>query len=206
MIIPTVVKANFKSTGQGAAKAKAGMKSLRYFSQRPNWETEQADREIVTREGRFRLDADGESARLELQRQLEQSHGEHLYRVVLSSGDKQMTAYETERWARNVLEKNQIHNYMLVVHAGEQGHTQNPHAHVLIPTSEKFNVEQLQQMRQVGDEEQKQISPSLKAVPLRTEIEVEQKTSGKAGGRAVEEENESQESGKRKAVDIQLGH
>lgn len=196
---------NFKTASQGAVKARIGMKSIDYFTRRPTLEAEPGDREVITRDGRFRLSDDGEQGRRELERRLEQSNGDHLYRVVMSSGNVEMTAQETERWARSVLERNNIDNYMLVVHAGQQGHTEHPHAHVLIPTSQRFTVEAIGQLRAVGDEEQEQVTYAARTISIKQDYEGETNLSGKAGGRQAERETESGGSQKKRTVDIQFG-
>ncbi|MDV6376302.1 hypothetical protein [Deinococcus arenicola] len=197
---------NFKAASQGAVKAKVGMKSIDYFTQRPTLEADRGDREVITRDGRFRLSEDGELGRRELEKRLEQSSGEHLYRVVMSSGDVEMTAQETERWARNVLERNNIDNYMLVIHAGAQGHTDHPHAHVLIPAEKRFTVEDIRQLRVAGDMEQQQVAYTPRAMSIRQDYGDETNVSGKPGGKQPEREMENDGSQKKRTVDIQFGN
>lgn len=197
---------NFKSASRGAAKAKIGMKSVDYFTQRPTLRAEQGDREVITQDGRFRLSQDGEPGRRELEHRLEQASGDHLYRVVMSSGDQGMTAQETERWARNVLEKNNINNYMLVVHAGQQAHTEHPHVHVLISTNERFTVDQIRGLRSTGDEEQQQMFYGIKPIAIRRDYEDETKLAGKAGSKQSERETESESPSRKKSLDVQFGN
>lgn len=182
------------------------MKSIDYFTRRPTLEAESGDREVITRDGRFRLTDDGEQGRRELEKRLEQSNGDHLYRVVMSSGNAGMTAQETERWARSVLERNNIDNYMLVVHAGQHAHTEHPHVHVLIPTRERFTVEDIGRLRAVGDEEQEQVTYAARAMSIKQDYEGETNLAGKAGGRQAEQEMENDDPQRKRTVDIQFGN
>ncbi|RJF74570.1 hypothetical protein D3875_03250 [Deinococcus cavernae] len=200
----TVVKMNYTSPGRGDAKARAGSASLKYFTQRPDWEGRNPDREVITREGRFKLEQDGETAHRELSRILAESRGEHLYRVVMSSGDQNMTAYETEQWARNVLEKNGQHEYLMVVHAGDQGHSEHPHVHVLLPAREKFGVEEIREWRRSGDEELAEMHQVIHVVPPLRTAEIEEKAAGKASGRQAEREEDTQTPSRRKSLDVQF--
>lgn len=182
------------------------MKSVDYFTQRPTLEGEQGDREVITRNGRFRLSQDGEEGRRELERRLEQSNGDRLYRVVMSSGNKDMTAQETERWARNVLEKNNINNYMLVVHAGQQAHTEHPHAHVLIPANDKFTVDQIRDLRATGDEQQQEMTYGFKSMSISRDHEDDASLVSKAGGKQSDREMDSEPTKLKKSLDVQLGN
>lgn len=182
------------------------MKSIDYFTQRPTLEGEPGDREVITRNGRFRLSQDGEQGRRELERRLEQSNGDRLYRVVMSSGDKDMTAQETERWARNVLEKNNINNYMLVIHAGQQAHTEHPHAHVLIPANGRFNVDQIRDLRAAGDEEQKEMSYKFKPMSISRDHEDDATLTSKAGGKQSEREMDGESTTRKRSLDVQFGN
>ena len=200
----TVVKMNYTSPGQGVAKAKAGSASLKYFTQRPDWEGKNPDREVITREGRFKLQQDGEWARREIEYHLDQSRGEHLYRLVMSSGDQQLSARETEQWARDVLERNGHHNYLMVVHAGDQRHTNHPHVHVLVSTAVKFDAEQITELRRTGDERLSAMRQVEQPVPLHREIEAEAKGPAKKGGGKEAEREDEQRPQKKKHLDFQL--
>lgn len=144
----SVVKARFGSASSGGLKS-----SLAYFAHRPDYDGERANREIITAYERYQLDQDGNNAIDALERHLDVEDKRYMYSVVMSPGDEQLTARQTENWARNVLEQNNIHQYAVVVHAGEQGHTDHPHVHVLIPSDERLTVQKLHDLRATGDAE-----------------------------------------------------
>jgi len=199
----TVVKARYRSASSASGKAAAGMSSLDYFAHRPDRDMQPMDREILTAEGRYRLERDGEQARQQLSKELEASKGQYLHTLVLSSGNQNMTRLETERWARNVLEQSKIDSYMLVVHAGKEGHTQNPHAHVLVPTHRPLTVPQLEEMRRVGDREQEVM---LKVeYGLKRDVQDVSSTPKGGGGKEIENTAADDAPKRSRQVDIQFG-
>lgn len=199
----TVIKANYK-TSRGSARAKSGMSSLRYFSQRPDFEGNQGNREIISPDGRLRIGEGQDENRKALEERFENDRREYLYRMVMSSGDKQMTARETEQWARNTLEKNGLNDYLMVVHADDGRHTSNPHVHVLVSTDQKLNVKDFERLRETGDREHEVVQSLRVAPPLYRDIDDTETSSKKGGGRHAEQEQSEPES-RRKVVDIQFG-
>lgn len=196
-----VVKASYTRTSGGAATAKGGSASLKYFAQRPDHQGQIPDRDIVTREGVYNLSHD--QSRIE--EKLQAERGQYLYRVVMSSGDQNMTQRQTERWAEKALESRGIDNYMLVAHAGHQGHTSNPHVHVLIPSSERLSVNDLSALRDAADQQYKvhqyQESQRLRLVTTPEDGSQQIKSSG--GGKEIESDVPKPE--RKRENDYQLG-
>ncbi|WP_167758017.1 relaxase/mobilization nuclease domain-containing protein [Deinococcus fonticola] len=174
---------------------------MKYFAQRPDYEQQRADREIHTRDGVYHFSQDQKL----LEQKIDEQEPDHLYRIIMSSGDTQMNQQQTEEWAKQTLESQGIHNYMLVAHAGAQGHTDHPHVHVLIPTNELLNRQQLNSLRDAAETQykiqQSQIQERQKLVNLPDEASQGMKQTN--GGKGTEIESEKPE--RRRQTDYQLG-
>jgi hypothetical protein len=196
----SVVKARFSGASSGGMQG-----SLEYFAHRPDLEQVRADREVVTAYGRYQLDQGGDHAWEALKQELRPDDHRYLYSVILSPGEPEFSAHQTENWARHLLEHNTINRYALVVHAGEGRHTEQPHAHVLITSDQRLTVPQLQHLRQTGDvEKARMLEPS----PLQRHTTVEQGVQAmvKAHGHAAEQVAGGAESTQsRRHVDLQFG-
>lgn len=83
--------------------------------------------------------------------------GEHakdhkfFYRMVMSPG-RNLGEEATLHWANRLLREAGHDRYMVFVHAGEKGHTSNPHAHVILLTNDKLTREDFASLRSRGDE------------------------------------------------------
>lgn len=72
------------------------------------------------------------------------------YRMVLSPG-RNLGEEATLHWANRLLREVGHDRYMIFVHAGEKGHTDNPHAHVLLLRNDRLTREDFASLRARGD-------------------------------------------------------
>ncbi|GEM49914.1 hypothetical protein DC3_55490 [Deinococcus cellulosilyticus NBRC 106333 = KACC 11606] len=72
------------------------------------------------------------------------------YRVILSPGAN-MGEETIKDWAKKVMAEAGYDRYVAVAHAGEKGHTSNPHVHVIILTNNKLEREDFYKLRMIGD-------------------------------------------------------
>lgn len=155
--VRTVVKANYRTVAKsgknpGLGRASAVMRSVEYMATRPDHSKVRVERDIVTEQGRVNF-RDDQEAKARMLADLAQSKDEYVYRMVMSPGVQNLTARQVEDWAQRVLESNGYQRYMIVAHAGEAGHTTNPHAHVILPTNSRLGREQFFNLRVSGDRE-----------------------------------------------------
>lgn len=128
----------------------------------------------------------------------------YIYHVILSSGDKSMSARSVELWAKAVLQSQGISKYYMVIHAGEKGHTSNPHAHIIIPTDSKFEREHFFNIRKSGDLEQQFHRQLFRIVEEEWKERLNHReNTSESGGKQMEREEE--ETSKKRSIDIQLG-
>lgn len=151
----TVVKSNYTRTNAaGSAKAFA---SANYMMFRPDYEGEIA-----------RLGHDGLKAHQahEVHNWLGEQIKQHqyIYRMVLSPG-KNFGEEATLHWANRTLREAGHDRYMLFVHAGQQGHTNNPHVHALVLTHTRLERHDFAALRQTGDEVADHVELAHRYVP-----------------------------------------
>lgn len=84
----------------------------------------------------------------------------YAYRMVMSP-DRNFGERSTEEWAATTLKKLGCENFVVVAHAGEKGHTNHPHAHVLVFTDARLERGDFQQLREYGDTQAKEIAMRL---------------------------------------------
>ena len=149
-----VVKANYIQVGKGNSGGRASaFASANYMMFRPS------------EDGEFRKGFDGER-HLE-PHEVHQRVGEHseahkyAYRMVMSS-DRNFGEKTTEEWASNTLKKLGYDTYIVISHAGDKGHTQHPHAHVLVFTDARLGRPDFQTLRDFGDVQAKEIEMRLR--------------------------------------------
>lgn len=204
----TVVKARYrtlssKGRNPGLGRASAVMRNMDYMTTRPDQEhAHRISRDLITNEGRVNMQAHPE-VRQKILDDLAQDKSKYIYHVILSSGDKTMTERETELWARAILQSQGIERFYMAVHAGHRGHTENPHAHVVICTDAKFERADFFNMRKTGDHEQ-QFHMRLYRDLEETWKERPSESAGSGAGLRDFEEEE-QRSSKKKDIDIQFG-
>lgn len=150
----TVVKANYGRTRGGAAKAFA---SANYMMFRPGHDGE------VQRVGH---DGVREYQPHEVHTWLGQEAKEHgfFYRVVLSPGNN-FGEEAMMHWANRVMRESGHDHYMVFVHAGDKGHTERPHVHVLLMTNTRLEREDFRAMRQTGDQVAYEVEIAYRYVP-----------------------------------------
>lgn len=153
----TVVKGNYvRSGGRGTPKAFA---SANYMMFRPG------------EDGAHRLGHDGtrEYQPHEVHSWVGEQAREHkfIYRLVMSPGQN-FGEEATLHWANRLLRESGQDNYMLFVHAGEKGHTGNPHAHVLLMVDARLDREDFASMRHLGDQLAYEVDIAYRFVPHMT--------------------------------------
>lgn len=204
----TVVKARYRTLGSqgknpGLGRASAVMRNMDYFTTRPDHQHQhRISRDLITPEGRINLQSHPE-ARQQLIDELAQNNSKYIYHLVLSSGDSSMNEWDTEQWARAVLNAQGIGRYYLGIHAGERGHTEHPHAHVVLMTDVRLERSDFYDLRQSGDQEQqfhRRLQHSLEEVWK--ERVTDHPTSSGGGQREVEDAEP--QAPKRKDIDIQF--
>lgn len=206
--LQTVVKARYRTLSAGGAnpgrgRASAVLRNIDYFTTRPDHEhAHRISRDLVMPEGRVNLQAHPEQ-RQALFEQLAADGSKYIYHIVLSSGDRSMSEKDTERWATAVLHAQGVTRYYLAVHAGHTGHTEHPHAHVILPRDARLTREDFFALRKTGDLEQqfhrqlyRHLEESWK------EKFADRSTSPGGMQRDVEESGPPD---KKKAIDIQFG-
>lgn len=75
---------------------------------------------------------------------------QYCYRLVLSPG-RNLGKEATLHWANRTLREAGHDRYMVFVHAGEKGHTQQPHVHVLLMSDLRLDKQDFWIMRTAGD-------------------------------------------------------
>lgn len=204
----TVVKGRFrtltpKGRNPGLGRASAVMRNLDYMTTRPDHEHKhRISRDLITPEGRVNMQAHPE-VRQKILDDLAANQAKYVYHLVLSSGDKRMTERETELWAKAVLSSQGINNYLMAVHAGDRGHTENPHVHVVFPSEARLERGDFFDMRKVGDVEQQ--------FHMRLYHQLEESWKEKFGDQSAgsggfhDPDEEERQAPKRKDIDIHFG-
>ncbi|GGO36830.1 hypothetical protein GCM10008949_41270 [Deinococcus humi] len=206
--LQTVVKARYRTlpaTGAnpGRGRASAVLRNIDYFTTRPDYEhAHRISRDLVMPEGRVNLQAHPEQRQALFER-LAADRSKYLYHVVLSSGDRSMSEKDTERWATALLHAQGVSRYYLAVHAGHTGHTEHPHAHVVLPRDTRLTREDFLALRKTGDLEQQFHSRLYRHLEESwKERFADQTTSSGGTPRGIEE---SESSDQKKTIDIQFG-
>jgi len=180
------------------------MRNIDYMTTRPGHEHEhRISRDMITSEGRINLQAHPE-AREKLEKDLTEAKEKYIYHLVLSSGDAAMSPKQTELWAKAILQSQGFDKYYMVIHAGEQGHTKNPHAHVIVRTDARLGKEEFFDMRKTGDLEQQTYRQIYRELEGTFKEKFISKPGSGSGG--VEQVEEDEKRGSKKVgIDIQLG-
>ncbi|WP_221091369.1 hypothetical protein [Deinococcus aquaedulcis] len=137
----TVAKSNYvRTNAKGMGKLFA---SANYMMFRPNEEGE------THRHGHNGLK---EHEPHEVHTWLAEQSKEHqyCYRLVLSPG-RNLGEEAMLHWANRTLREGGHDTYMVFVHAGDKGHTQNPHVHVLLMSDLRLDKQDFWVMRTTGD-------------------------------------------------------
>ena len=206
--IKTVVKGRYRTLAKGGTNPARGrasgvMRNLDYMTTRPDHEHQhRISRDIITPEGRINVQEHPELRRT-LEEELTQAKEKYIYHLVLSSGDQTMSPKDVELWSKAVLQGQGIDKYYLVVHAGDQGHTKNPHAHVIVRSDVRFGREDFFNMRKSGDVERQFHRQLFRGIEEAWKERVADKTTSSGGG-VRETEREEEERGKRRTVDLQF--
>lgn len=207
----TVVKTRFHSLSNKEGKtspqrtlgrASTAMKGLNYAAMRPDHSKQRINRDIITNEGRVNYQ-DGEHVQQKIFNDLKNAQEEYIYRTVLSIGES-ASLQETEEWAKRVVEQQGYEKYYIVVHAGEQGHTEHPHAHVFILTDERMTRDDFINMKRTGDYESSwQRHLGLQVMELRDQVlERLSGSKGGSGGGQADLETESEEKERKPKLDM----
>lgn len=206
--LQTVVKARYrtlpsKGANPGRGRASAVLRNIDYFTTRPDHEhAHRISRDLITPEGRVNLQAHPEQRQALFER-LSVDPSKYIYHVVLSSGDRSMSAKDTERWAKAVLHAQGIQRYYLAVHAGHTGHTEHPHAHVVLPRDTRLTREDFFALRKTGDLEQQFHRQLYRHLEESWKERLADQPTASGGTQRDVEENVP--SDKKKAIDIQFG-
>ena len=203
----TVVKGRYRtlnSRGPNPARGRASavMRNLDYMTTRPDFSHQRISREVIL-PGRTINVQESPIDRKVIEDELTAAKEKYIYHLVLSSGDQSMSHKDVELWSKAVLQAQGIDKYYLVVHAGDQGHTKNPHAHVIVRSDVRFGREEFFNMRRSGDVEgqlHKQLFRSFEE--LWKERMTDKTPSSGGGGREVEHEEEERH--KRRTIDLQF--
>lgn len=149
-----VVKANYIRVGKagGPGGRAAVFAAANYMMFRPG------------EDGEVRRGFDGEKhlEPHEVQQRIGEQSQEHkyAYRMVMSP-DRNFGERSTEEWAAATLKKLGYQDFVVVAHAGEKGHTNHPHAHVLVFTDARLERADFQRLREYGDTQAKEIAMRL---------------------------------------------
>lgn len=206
--LQTVVKARYrtlsaKGANPGRGRASAVLRNIDYFTTRPDHEhAHRISRDLITPEGRINLQAHPEQRQALFER-LSADGSKYIYHVVLSSGDWGMSEKDTEHWAKAVLHAQGIQRYYLAVHAGSAGHTEHPHAHVVLPRDARLTREDFFALRKTGDLEQQFHRQLYRHLEESWKERLADQSTASGGTQRDVEENVP--SDKKKAIDIQFG-
>lgn len=205
--LKTVVKGRYRtlsSKGPNPARGRASgvMRNIDYMTTRPDSSRQRISRDMILPDRTINLQSDPES-RKAIEDELTNAKEKYIYHLILSSGDKTMSPRDVELWAKAVLQAQGLDKYYMVVHAGEQGHTSHPHAHVIVRTDARLGKEDFFNMRRAGDVEQRFDRRLFRLL----EEDWKQKSTEKSassGGGLREVDADEEERGKRRGIDIQL--
>ncbi|WP_034359671.1 hypothetical protein [Deinococcus phoenicis] len=178
------------------------MRNIDYMTTRPDFSHQRISRDMVLPDRTINLQSDPEN-RKSIEDELKNAKEKYIYHLILSSGDKAMSPRDVELWAKAVLQAQGLHKYYMVIHAGEQGHTSNPHAHVIVRTDTRLGREDFFNMRKTGDVEQRFDRRLFRVLEEDWKQRPAEKSASSGGG-AREVEADEEERGKRRGMDIQL--
>ena len=203
----TVVKGRYrtlapKGPNPARGRASAVMRNLDYMTTRPDFSHQRISREVILADRIVNVQ-DSPADRKVIEDELTRAQEKYIYHLVLSSGDKAMSAKDVELWAKAILKAQGIDKYYMVVHAGDQGHTQNPHAHVIVRSDVRFGREEFFNMRKSGDYEQQFHRQLFRGFEESWKERATEKTTASGGG-IKEAEREEDDRGKKRGVDLQL--
>ncbi|PNY79349.1 hypothetical protein [Deinococcus koreensis] len=204
--IRTVVKGRYRTlSGKGPnparGRASAVLRNLDYMTTRPDVSDQRISRDVILPDRV--LNVQGSLAdRQVIEDELRAATEKYIYHLVLSSGDRSMSPRDVELWARAVLHAQGIDRFYLVVHAGDQGHTTHPHAHVIVRTDVRFGREEFFRMRQSGDVQQRLYRQLFRGFEESWKERVTENTPASGGG--VHQTERDEEERRPKAMDIQF--
>lgn len=205
--IKTVVKGRYRTLstkGPNPARGRASgvMRNLDYMTTRPDFSHERISRDVILPDRTMNVQ-DNPIDRKFIEDELTNAKEKYIYHLILSSGDKSMSPKDVELWAKAVLQGQGIDKYYIVVHAGDQGHTKNPHAHVIVRSDVRLGREEFFDMRKSGDVEQQFHKQLFRSFEEAWKDRIPDKTTGSGGG-VKEVERDEEERGKKRTIDIQF--
>lgn len=205
--LKTVVKGRYrtlatKGPNPARGRASAVMRNLDYMTTRPDFSHQRISREVILPDRIINVQ-DSPAERKFIEDELTRAQEKYIYHLILSSGDKTMSPKDVELWAKTILKAQEIDKYYMVVHAGDQGHTKNPHAHVIVRSDVRLGREEFFNMRRSGDHEQQFHRQLFRGFEESWRERATDKTTPSGGG-VKEVEREEDERGKKRGVDIQL--
>ena len=203
----TVVKARYrtlssKGVNPARGRASAVMRNLDYMTTRPDASHQRTSREVISADRTVNIQ-DNPAERRAIEAELTQAKEKYIYHVILSSGDRSMSPKDVELWSKAVLQEQGIDKYHLVIHAGDRGHTEHPHAHILVRSDVRFGREDFFNMRKTGDAEQqfhRQLFRGVEEAWKERSAE-----NAPSSGESIKEIEPDEESNKKRGVDIQFG-
>jgi hypothetical protein len=205
--LKTVVKGRYRTLSMrgpnpARGRASAVMRNLDYMTTRPDFSHQRISREVILVDRTINVQ-DSPADRKLIEDELTRAAEKYIYHLVLSSGDRTMSPKDVELWAKTVLQAQGIEKYYMVVHAGDQGHTKNPHAHVIVRSDVRFGREEFFNMRRSGDHEQQFHRQLFRGFEESWREHAADKTTSSGGG-VKEVEREEDERDRKRTVDIQL--
>ena len=201
----TIVKGRYRTLGAkgpnpARGRASAVMRNMDYAATRPDFSHQRVSRDVITPERVINIQDSPADRRL-LEDELTGAKEKYIYHLVLSSGDRSMSPKDVELWAKAVLQSREIGKYHMVIHAGEQGHTKNPHVHVIVRSDVRFGRDEFFNMRRSGDVEQQLHRQLFRELE---EAWRERFPDKAAAGGIQQPEHDEEERGKKRNFDIQF--